>query len=103
MSCKKETIEEFLARGGQIQKVEYITPSTKETVNSAPISGYSSIMTYDAADLYYGETRKHAANTTGVAKKSKSKKQPSIDFSALPAELQKSLLQELSRKEDQGD
>lgn len=101
MSHKKETVEEFLARGGKIQKIQYNKPETKETVGSAPVSGHSSIMTYDAADLYYGEARK---SNTSAAKNAKPKKQPSIDFSALPAELQKSLLEELSsRKEESND
>jgi hypothetical protein len=91
---KKETVEEFLARGGKITKVEYSEPSVKETVNSAPTSGYSSIMTYDSADLYYGDPKKTSAPRESVA--AKSKKQPNIDFSVLPPELQKSLLEQLA-------
>jgi hypothetical protein len=90
---KKETVEEFLARGGKITKVEYSEPNVKEIVNSAPTSGYSSIMTYDSADLYYGDPKKTSASRESTTK---SKKQPNIDFSVLPPELQKSLLEQLA-------
>lgn len=98
MSHKKETVEEFLARGGRITKVQYSQPEIKETIGTAPASGHSSLMTYDAADLYYGEAKRSAAT-----KAVKSKKHPSIDFSALPPELQKSLLEELDARKETSD
>lgn len=61
MTVKKtETIEEFLARGGKIQKVPYQEPEQKE----APIrsttgnTGLPTIMSLPDGAHFFGETRK---------------------------------------------
>lgn len=81
-SMKKETVEEFLARGGKITVVP-IGASAKDPQPTQPAqtihsskSGPATIMSYGEADLFYGE---------GKPKKARKKKaQASIDINALP-------------------
>ena len=78
---KKETVAEFLARGGKITRVPTPTPTVKaETIKSTKGGGPAVFVSMEDADLYHGE-----------AKKSKAKKKvvSSIDISALPEELRK--------------
>lgn len=51
---KIETIEEFLARGGEIQKVPTQKYSGNNIVRKTK-SGPAQILNYGDADLYYGE------------------------------------------------
>lgn len=94
---KKETVAEFLARGGTITKVPAATPTHKvESIKSTNTGGPATIVSMDDADLYHGE-----------AKKSKAKKKVStsvIDISALPEELRKKYIDGvISAKEQEDD
>lgn len=78
--AKRETVEEFLARGGQITKcAPGPTPEDTQTTNPTPSAG-TTMMTLGEGALYYSETR---------AKKEKKKKPVTINYSALPAHLLK--------------
>lgn len=72
---KKETIEEFLARGGKIQRFATVDPEVKEPTISSTNKGPAVILTLDDGNLYYGE---------GKVSKTKKKSSPKIDLSALP-------------------
>lgn len=79
---KKETIEEFLARGGKITKCEPAPPPEETPARIMPTpSASSTIMTLSEGALYYAESRA----------KHKERKDPlkSINFAALPASLLK--------------
>jgi hypothetical protein len=80
MTKRLETIEEFLARGGQIIKVPAHVPKEVDqtSVNSTTVAGPANILTLGEADLFYGEVKKKRIRKNPVAKK------PAIDFSALP-------------------
>jgi len=56
---KSETIEEFLARGGKIEKIPYVEPENKtEPVRTNPTGGLPSIMSLSDGAHFFGETRK---------------------------------------------
>lgn len=79
---KKETIEEFLARGGTITKCEP-PPQEEETNKVMPTgSASSTMMTLGEGALFYAEQR---------AKKEKKKPTKTINLAALPAHLLKFL------------
>lgn len=80
MTKRIETVEEFLARGGQITKLpaHYPKEATHATVVSTAAPGPAEIMTMEEADLFYGETKKKRLRKVPVNKK------PAIDFSVLP-------------------
>ena len=79
---KRETFEEYLARGGKITKIPTKeAPDQRESVKSTAPPGPVVIMSLAQADLYYGERK--------VSKKTKVKVKPTIDLSALPPELRK--------------
>jgi hypothetical protein len=94
---KKETIAEFLARGGSITKVLSQEPvfKTEPVKRSAP-NGPAVIMSMGEADLYYGEYK---------PKKVKKKSKSTIDISALPEELRIKYIDEVinGQKETDGD
>ena len=94
---KKETVAEFLARGGKITRVPTNAPSYKaEIIKSTNTGGPATIVSMDDADLYHGEPKK------GKAKK----KTPvsTIDISALPEELRKKYIDGvISAKEQEDD
>jgi hypothetical protein len=74
---KTETIEEFLARGGQKVVLPTVAPSFKQKVMS--VSSTNSIMSLDEGAHYFSEFK--------VDKKTLKKKKKMSDFSALPAHL----------------
>ena len=80
MTEKKESIEEFLARGGVIIKLPPSQALETSNVNvfSTTISGPATILTYSEANLMYGEIRQR--------KPRKNPKKPivRIDMSVLP-------------------
>ena len=89
---KKETVAEFLARGGKITRVPTPTPTTKlETIKSTKGGGPATIVTMDEANLYHGE-----------AKNSKAKKKvfSTIDISALPEALRKKYIDGVIRAKE---
>lgn len=93
---KKETVAEFLARGGQITKVPAAQSTQKaESIKSTNGGGPAVIVSMEDADLYHGE-----------AKKSKAKKKAPasmIDISALPEELRKKYIDEVVHAKEAAD
>lgn len=81
---KKETIEEFLARGGQITKCASAPlPDEEEDNRTNPTSATSStMMTLAEGALYYAESR-------AKPKERKKIEDKLINFAALPANLLK--------------
>lgn len=78
---KRETIEEYLARGGVITKLEPVEQVEDTSPTSLPKTGVSSMMSLSEGSLYYAEQK---------AKKEPKKKEPkAINFAALPAHLMK--------------
>mgnify|MGYP000924453705 CR=1 FL=1 len=83
---KKETIEEFLARGGKITKCDPAPQSNEEEDNRTnPTSAASStMMTLAEGALYYAESR-------AKPKERKKIEDKLINFAALPTNLLKYL------------
>jgi hypothetical protein len=89
-----ETIQEFLARGGSINKVAPIIVDAKPDIVRKTVAGEPAIiMTLDEADLFYGEARKGS-------KPKKTKPSLKIDLNALPEALRTKFLNRL--KEETG-
>lgn len=78
---KFESVDEFLARGGTITKVDLGVPIKQEVMHAAQ-GGPVNILSLEDADLYYGEKRKQTAKIV-------KKKKDLIDLSALPPELRR--------------
>lgn len=76
---KKETIAEFLQRGGKITKLPSQQNTETEVVKQTTAAGPAIIMTYDEADLFYGEKSKSIK-----AKKQRKSAGPMLDLDALP-------------------
>lgn len=81
---KRETIEEFLARGGTITKCDPAPLPEEESGDKVmPTStGVSTLMTLGEGALYYSETR-------AKPKERKKKVDKAINFAALPPSLLK--------------
>lgn len=80
---KRETVDEFLARGGSITKIApQEEPQEEGKVTSASKSASSTMMTLADGGLYYAE---------GKVRKPRKKQSKTVDFSALPASLLKFL------------
>jgi hypothetical protein len=78
---KKETVEEFLARGGQITRLATETSfKIPESIKPTPAGGPAVLMTLEEADLFYGEHKQ---------RKAKKKAKPTIDVDSLPPEIRK--------------
>jgi hypothetical protein len=78
---KTETVAEFLARGGVINKIPANQSAIKgDNVKSTTNGGPANLLSMDEADLYYGEIK---------ARKAKKKNASVIDLSALPEALRK--------------
>ena len=95
---KTETVEEFLARGGKITKIDN-TQAQKQASVAVKVknTGHDSIISSDDADLYYGDP-----SHKKVSKRKR--KENKIDFNALPKELQASLLEQINVDlEDEND
>ena len=92
---KTETVEEFLRRGGQVTKVivEHEPQVKQDFVKSAhPNVGYSSIMSMEEADLYYGDTD---GRKVAKVKKFKAK----LNVEDLPKELRDKFCREIMEDE----
>jgi hypothetical protein len=90
MTMKKETLAEYLARGGKITKCPPYDPRPKQdSVRSTVPAGPANIMTLDEADLFFGEKK---------ARKVKAKSKPTIDLAALPPELRKKYVDDVIDK-----
>lgn len=93
-SKKIETIEEYLARGGAINKINPVeSPKQIEVVRKTIAGGPAVIMTLEEADLFYGEARK------GSTPK-KAKPTTKIDLSALPEALRMKFINKLKEEAD---
>ena len=90
---KKETLAEFLARGGKITIIPPVLPTKTETVKPKPASGPNTLMSMEDGELYYGEAK---------VKKAK-KAVTTVDLSAhLPEALRKKYVDTIinANKED---
>lgn len=88
---KTESVAEFLARGGTINRVpEHIREKAPEVVRKT-VTGPANLMTLEEADLFFGEARKGA-------KPKKVKPSLKIDLDALPPALRAKFVAKL--KED---
>jgi hypothetical protein len=97
VKSKVETVEEYLARGGSVQKLPAIETIrqpdvTRKTVAGGPVT----IMSLEEADLFYGEARKNA-------KPKKAKPSLKIDLSALPEALRAKFITKLKEEADGED
>lgn len=78
---KKESVEEFLARGGQITRLPTgVVLNKPESIKPTPAGGPAVLMTLEEADLFYGEHKQ---------RKAKKKAKPTIDVDSLPPEIRK--------------
>lgn len=66
---KVETVEEYLARGGKITKLDYIPPKDKSHTYSSPKSSATQLMTLEEGAFFYSEE----------ATKEKPKKELNVD------------------------
>jgi hypothetical protein len=81
---KRETVAEFLARGGVITKIPIAEIKIKPEAVKVSAGGPAILMSLDEADLYYGEAK--------TRKNKKKVSQPLIDISVLPEELRKKFI-----------
>lgn len=89
---KVETMEEFLARGGKIQKIEYKTPEAKGDLvrSSAGGTGLPTIMSLSDGAHFFGETRKKKPTKEDFDKK--------VNKSNLPQDVIDSLTKSIKDK-----
>lgn len=94
---KKESIDEFLARGGVIKIIPTIAPEAKPEIMRGALGGPINLLTLDEHNLYHGEKR--------VVKEGSTPKKtgPSIDFSALPEALKQKYLKQWAEQNDNQD
>lgn len=93
---RTETIESFIARGGTVKKLEVVSKVDKNaTVACTYRVGQNAIMTYEEADLVYGEPDRYKKQEI---KTKKSKKKNSINFNALPPELREREIQKMRER-----
>jgi hypothetical protein len=76
----KETVEQFLARGGQIQRLASIKPDLKQRIQLNPKSSQG-LMDLDEGAHFFSEFK--------VPKNKKPNKKTTLDVSALPEHLRK--------------
>lgn len=95
MSKKTETVQEFLARGGQINKVP-TPPQEHREVLQRKGNGVVTIMSMGEAELFYSESK--------AKPKVKQSKSSTIDIGALPPELRVKFVDRLIKgTEDEED
>lgn len=85
---KRETVEEFLKRGGSITKVPAQETPTEETHKVTPMSSPGGLMTLAEGSIFYSEIK--------ATPPKKKKPLPEINVAALPA----SLLKFVTKKEE---
>jgi hypothetical protein len=81
---KRETVEEFLARGGQVTKCPPVLTPEEEITNrvTSTVGTSATMMSLAEGALFYSESR-------AKPKERKKKVEKTINFSALPASLLK--------------
>ena len=94
---KIETIEEYLARGGFINKINPVeSPKQTEVIRKSIAGSPAIIMSLEEADLFYGEARKGD-------KPKKTKPTTKIDLSALPEALRIKFINKLKEEAADGE
>lgn len=90
---KIESLQEYVARGGSINRVAPATlePQPDVTRKTTP-GGPATFLSLEEADLFFGEPSKKRAKV--------SKQQPKVDLDALPSALKAKFIAKL--KEDSG-
>lgn len=78
---KRETVEEFLARGGQVTKCPAQPRPDEESQTNPTTTASSTMMTLAEGSLFYAETK--------AKKERKQKPEKTVNFDALPASLRK--------------
>jgi hypothetical protein len=90
---KTETIEEFIARGGIIKRIPFKHSEKKSDITRKTEAGPAIILSYEEADLFYGEGKPHKVKT--------SKLTPSIDLNSLPEALRIKYINKLKANQDE--
>ena len=90
---KTETVAEFLARGGIINRVPEHQREIAPEVVRKTVTGPANLMTLEEADLFFGEARKGA-------KPKKVKPSLKIDLNALPPALRAKFVAKLKEEAD---
>lgn len=91
---KIETVQEYIMRGGAIEKIPVVRFFSKsETIKQTGTGGPIVLMSLDEADLFYGEARKGA-------KPKKIKESSKIDLKALPENLRVKYINRLKEEMD---
>ena len=90
-----ELVEEFLANGGKIEKLDYIEPEDKKTIGSISKKA-PEIMSLAEGELMYGEKQKRK-------KKVKEPDYSDIDMSLIPEHLHEFIKKPASDKQDVDD
>lgn len=94
VKSKVETIEEYLARGGEIKKIPKAeTVKQPDVIKKPTAGGPVTILSLEEADLFYGEARKSS-------KPKKVKPSLKIDLTALPEAIRYKFINKL--KEEDG-
>jgi len=79
---KNESLDEFIARGGKITKLEPVKDEEKPTVNvKSTVSKPPNLMSLEDGEFYYGETEK--------TEKRAEKKRSKINMDILPEHIRK--------------
>ena len=86
----QELIEEFLANGGEIEKLDYIEPDTKSVVGSTT-KKVPELMSLEEAELMFGEKQKRR------------KKKKEADFSDIDLDLIPEHLHHIVKKKPAND
>lgn len=93
-TSKVESVEEYLARGGSIQRLPQKSRDREvEVVRKTGAAGPAIFLSLDEADLFYGEARKGS-------KPKKAKPSLRIDLEALPPALRAKFIAKLKEEVD---
>jgi hypothetical protein len=95
MQSKTETLQEYLARGGTIKKVEAGKSDFQNITKRTTAGGEPAIiLSLGDAEVYYG--------TPSKAKKKKAKVKSSLDMSLLPEGLRKKFISKIENGDYDG-
>lgn len=93
MIKKVETLEEYLARGGTVKKLDPVARVNDQNVKSMAV-GPAVLLTLEEGELFYGEKKQKKVSTKPL-------KAPLVDFNMIPEGLKEFLLAKAKRlKED---
>lgn len=90
---KVESVEEFLARGGKINRIPEVVREPVPDIIRKTVAGGApaTFLTMEEADLFYGEKRKNSAPK-------KAKPSVKIDLDALPPALRSKFIAKLKEE-----